>query len=312
MSKKPNNPIPSDPADHSNYVEGQSDDVAGNKDISLDELEAQIKKAKPESVKIEEPEKVEEAIELEPVVEEKLPEEFKGKTEAQLVEMYQNLRKLGDKQTNELGELRKGKKEAEDAVEMAKKYELEKVAKSIVPQMKKWTPEEKQDWLARLGEDPQGTLTKFVIELMKPSLTTTAGTRNKQAEIECEKKYKDAIVPYNEEEVNKILFYYRSSDNRSLFDEHKSGAYEAAYKIYRDKNFDGFAEKRLETKANQAKEAEKIEQEKKKGAFVEPVGPASPKNRGKIVNLKQQIENMEDPDKALEVLEKILPESDRK
>jgi hypothetical protein len=96
-----------------------------------------------------------------------------------------------------------------------------------------------------------------------------------------------------------------------MFKQYKSGAFEAAYNIYRDKNFDGFAEKRLETKANQVKEAEKIEIEKKKGAFVEPVGVASPKNRGKIVNLKQKIENMEDPDKALEVLEKLIPQSDK-
>jgi hypothetical protein len=95
-----------------------------------------------------------------------------------------------------------------------------------------------------------------------------------------------------------------------MFKQYKSGAFEAAYNIYRDKNFDGFAEKRLEDKANQAKEKAKIEAEKKKGAFVEPVGPSTPKKRGKIVNLKQQIEDME-PDKALEVLTKLIPESDR-
>ena len=307
MSKKPNNPIPSDPEDHSNYVEGQSDDVAGNKDISLDELEAQIKKAKPKPVKIEEPKKVEEILEPELVVEEELPEEFKGKTEAQLVEMYQNLRKLGDKQTNELGELRKGKKEAEDAVEMAKKYQLNEIAKTVIPQMKKWTPEEKQNWLAKLGDDPQATLTDFVTELMKPSLTTSADTKNRQAITDLKEKHKDAVVPYSEEEVNKILFY-----NPQMFKQYKSGAFEAAYNIYRDKNFPSFADKLVETKANQAKEEANAETEKKKGAFVEPVGVATPKNRGKIVNLKQQIEDMEDPDKALEVLEKLIPESDRK
>jgi hypothetical protein len=81
--------------------------------------------------------------------------------------------------------------------------------------------------------------------------------------------------------------------------------------MYRDKNFDGFAEKRLEDKANQAKEKAKIEAEKKKGAFVEPIGPATPKKRGKIVNLKQQIEDMEDVDKAVEILEDLLPEIEK-
>jgi len=292
--------------EHKNFKEEIGTETDESVQAELDELENKIA-AKPAPVKtVEEP--VEETVEKveEPV--EEIPEEFREKTPAQLVEMYQNLRLVKDKQITELGDLRKGKKEAEDAVEMAKKYELEKVAKSIVPKMKKWTNEEKQNWLAKLGQDPQSTLTEFVVELMKPSLTTTADTRNKQAVAELKEKYKDAIVPYNENEVAKILFNYRSSDNRSLFDEHKSGAFEAAYSIYRDKNFDGFAEKRLETKANQAKEEAKIEAEKRKGAFVEPAGPASPKNRGKIVNLKDKIEGMEDPEKALEVLEKLLPE----
>ena len=305
MSKKKVNNLEPISEEHKNFEEEIGVETDVSTETELDELEAQIKKAKPKPVKIEEPEKVEEIVE--PVIEEELPEEFKGKTEAQLVEMYQNLRKLGDKQTNELGKLRKGKKEAEDAVEMAKKYQLNEIAKTVIPQMKKWTPEEKQNWLAKLGDDPQATLTDFVTELMKPSLTTSADTKNRQAITDLKEKYKNAVVSYNEEEVNKILFH-----NPQMFKQYKSGAFEAAYNIYRNKNFDGFAEKRLETKANQAKEAEKIEQEKKKGAFVEPVGPASPKNRGKIVNLKQQITNMEDPVKALEVLEKLLPESDRK
>ena len=309
MSKKTNK-SESISEEHKNFEEEIGDETGVNKDISLDELEKKIEEAKPAPVKPEkvttEPELTTEKVE-EPVEKIELPEEFKGKTEAQLVEMYQNLRKLGDKQTNELGDLRKGKKEAEEAVEMAKKYQLEEVAKSVIPQMKKWTPEEKQKWLAKLGEDPQGVLTEFITELMKPSLTTSADTRNRQAIDALKELHKDAVVPYDEDEVAKILFH-----NPQMFKQYKSGAFEQAYNIYRDKNFDGFAEKRLETKANQAKEEEKIEAEKKKGAFVEPIGPATPKNRGKIVNLKQQIEDMEDPEKAVEVLEKLIPESDRK
>lgn len=306
MSKKTNNPEPIS-EEHKNFEEEIGDETGTDKDISLDELEKKIEEAKPAPVKtVEKP--VEEPMEetVEEVVEEELPEEFKGKTQTQLAEMLVNLRKLKDENINELGTLRKGKKEAEDAVEIAKKYQLNEVAKSIIPQMKKWTPGEKQNWLAKLGEDPQGVLTEFVTELMKPSLTTSADTRNKQAITELKEKHKDAVVPYDEDEVAKILFH-----NPNMFKQYKSGAFQEAYNMYRDKNFDGFAEKRLEDKANQAKEKAKIEAEKKKGAFVEPVGVASPKNRGKIVNLKQQIEDME-PDKAIEILEKLIPESDRR
>ena len=297
--------------EHKNFTEEIGTETDESVQTELDELESKIA-AKPAPVKPEkvvtEPEPIiEKVVEpIEEVVEEELPEEFQSKTPAQLVEMYQNLRTLGNKQTDELGDLRKGKKEAEDAVEMAKKYQLNEIAKTVIPQMKKWTPEEKQSWLAKLGEDPQATLTEFVVELMKPSLTTSADTRNKQAIEDLKKKHKDAIVPYDEDEVAKILFY-----NPQMFKQYKSGAFEAAYNIYRDKNFDGFAEKRLETKANQAKEEARIEAEKKKGAFVEPVGPASPEKRGKV-NLKEQIENMEDAEKAVEILEKLLPESDRR
>ena len=296
--------------EHKNFTEEIGTETDESVQTELDELESKIA-AKPapmkEPVKLEEPTvgPVEEVITTEKVVNE-LPDEFKGKTEVELAEMLVNLRKLKDENINELGTLRKGKKEAEDAVEMAKKYQLNEIAKTVIPQMKKWTPEEKQSWLAKLGEDPQATLTEFVVELMKPSLTTSADTRNKQAIEDLKKKHKDAIVPYDEDEVAKILFY-----NPQMFKQYKSGAFEAAYNIYRDKNFDGFAEKRLETKANQAKEEAKIEAEKKKGAFVEPVGPASPEKRGKV-NLKEQIENMEDAEKAVEILEKLLPESDRR
>ena len=286
-----------------NFEEEVGTETDESVQTELDELEKKIADVKPEPVKtVEKP--VEETVEE--VVEEEMPDEFKDKTPAQLVEMYQNLRTLGNKQTDELGDLRKGKKEAESAVEMAKKYQLNEVAKSVIPQMKKWTPEEKQNWLAKLGEDPQATLTEFVTELMKPSLTTSADTKNRQAVDDLKKLHEDAVVPYNEEEVNKILFY-----NPDMWNKYKSGAFEAAYNIYRDKNFDGFAEKRLETKANQAKEEANKEAEKKKGAFVEPIGPASPKKRGKIVNLKEKIEGMEDNDKALKILEKLIPESDR-
>jgi hypothetical protein len=130
--------------------------------------------------------------------------------------------------------------------------------------------------------------------------------RNKQAVTDLKDEHKDAVVPYDEKEVNKILFH-----NPDMWKKYKSGAFEAAYNIYRDKNFDSFADKRLETKASQAiKEAEK-EAEKKKGAFVEPVGVASPQKRGKIVNLKEKLENMEDADKAVEILEGLLPEIDK-
>ena len=295
--------------EHKNFEEEIGDETGENKDISLEELEKKIEEAKPAPVKVEtKPEPVEgiveEVITTETVVNE-LPDEFKGKTQAQLAEMLVNLRKLKDENINELGDLRKGKKEAEEAVEIAKKYQLNEVAKSVIPQMKKWTPEEKQNWLAKLGEDPQGVLTEFVTELMKPSLITSAATKNRQAIDALKELHKDAVVPYDEEEVNKILFH-----NKDMFKKYKSGAFEAAYNIYRDKNFDGFAEKRLETKANQAKEKAKIEAEKKKGAFVEPVGVSSPK-RGKIVNLKQKLEDME-PEKALDILTKLIPESDRR
>lgn len=290
--------------EHKNFEEEIGTETDESVQTELEKLEKEIAEAKPEPVKtVEKP--AEETVEE--VVEEELPDEFKGKTQAELAEMLVNLRKLKDENINELGDLRKGKKEAADAVEMAEKYQLNEVAKSVIPQMKKWTPEEKQAWLAKLGDDPQATLTDFVTELMKPSLTTNADTRNRQAIEDLKKLHEDAIVPYNEKEVNKILFY-----NPDMWKKYKSGAFEAAYNIYRDENFDSFAEKRLETKANQAKEEAKKEAEKKKGAFVEPVGPASPEKRGKIVNLKEKIENMEDAEKAVEILEKLLPESDRR
>lgn len=109
---------------------------------------------------------------------------------------------------------------------------------------------------------------------MSPFLNIQANNKNSMAIEALKKEKKDKIVPYNEDEINKILNSYTDKNGRnSMFDKHGSGAFREAYNIYRDEHFDEFAEKKEKERIEKAEQ--KLDEEKKKRAFTEPQSPSA-------------------------------------
>ena len=276
--KNPKEPVPE---------EGQTGEGAGGEDdfseLSLEEL----KKLAIKAGKISEPEEKpeEEVIEEKPTEEppaeigEEIPEDLLKKSSKELATELHNLRKLEGKHQEEISRLRKLEKEIIERDEKLKEYQINSTKTHILRQVKEMTPEERDKFYEQFSVSPDKALKPYIEKIISPFTIVLAEYRNKMAEDKLIADTKDSIVPYNKEEVNKIL-----SVNLDLFNRYGSGAFREAYNIYRDKNIDRVLRERQEEMTEKAKKEADTELAKKKRAFTEPQGISSAPKSGKPVD----------------------------
>ena len=235
-----------------------------------------------------------------------LPDKLKGKSLEEIAKMYINAEKLGSAHTTELGELRKQKAELATAKELAKKYEIEMSANKVSPSIKKWSPEEVATFIQELGKDPQKAFAELITPYIKPLATSTAQTRNERMEEKLTNDNKDKIVPYDRAEVSQIL-----KAQPELWKEYGTKAIQVAFNIYKENVFDDRMEAK-ETEFNEKLKEQANNKDKEQATHTVGVHPAGKKQSGG--NIKEAIKklNKMDADKAVDILNKILPHSDRK
>jgi len=258
-----------------------TEDYSGLSDEKLEEL---VKKpvSKPEPVT--EPKEGTEAPEPAPT--EELPDDLKGKSPEELAKAYINLRKLQSTQTDELGELRKYKKDNAELDEELKQYGVNSTAQHLVKrEMSKMTDEQKNLFYEKFSENPAEALMPLISEAIKP-ITVKQARSDNEAEINrLIDKTKDGYVPYDRKKINKIIAGFTKENGRNeLFDKHGQGAFEAAYDIYYKQNINKALEasqKEFQEKA--LKEAEEAAS-KKPNTFTEPQGISSASIGGKSTN----------------------------
>ena len=232
-----------------------------------------------------------------------LPDKLKGKTKKEIAEMYMNAEKLGSAHTTELGELRKQKAELATAKELAKKYEIEMSANKVAPKFKKWTKDEVATFIQRLGEDPQTAFADLINPYIKPLANSTAQTRNERMEEKLVTENKEKVVPYDRAEVDKVL-----KANPELWKEYGTKAIQVAFNIYKENVFDA----RMEVKEAEFNEKMKEKANNKdKEQATHMIGVNTAPNKLAGGNMRKAIDKLSkmDPDKALAILNKVLPYS---
>ncbi|MCK4576249.1 hypothetical protein KAU34_07565 [candidate division WOR-3 bacterium] len=235
-----------------------------------------------------------------------LPDKLKGKTKEEIAKMYINAEKLGSTHTAELGELRKQKAELATAKELAKKYEIEMSANKVTPKVKKWTPEEVATFIRRLGEDPQNAFADLIKPYIKPLVETTALTRNERMEEKLITDNKDKVVPYDRAEVNKVL-----KAQPELWKEYGTKAIKIAFNIYKENAFEEKMTAKEKAFTEELNE-KRLNKDKEQATHMIGGAPAGKKTvSGDMKKAINKISKM-DPDKALAILDKILPRSDVK
>jgi len=277
---------------------GQVEEKAGGSEdiskLSLDELtdeqlEKMVKakpKSEPEPVNEPEPKEGDKEPEPAPEPTEELPDDIKGKSPEELAKAYVNLRKLQSTQTDELGELRKYKKENAALDEELKQYGVNSTAQKLVKkEMLKMTDEQKDLFYEKFSENPAEALMPLISEAIKP-ITVRQARADNEAEIKrLEDKAKDGLVPYDRKKINKIIAGFTKENGRNeLFDKHGQGAFEAAYDIYYKQNIGAALEAReKEIREKALKEAEEATRNKV-NTFTEPQGRSSASVGGKSTN----------------------------
>jgi len=218
------------------------------------------KEAEVESESIETPE------------EEEIPDDLKDKSRAELVKILVNLRKLKGRQDQELGELRKFKKQQEELQAQIEEQNLSASAQKIVnAQVKGMTPEERTAFYDKFAEDPEAALLPLIQKAMHPILIQQAKQNNEAVIKKLKETTKDSLVPYDEEGVNKIIASYQKGNRNELFDKYGSEAFQVAYDIYFKQNINSAVEKKL------AEEREKLSKETNANPYVEPQGVSTAK-----------------------------------
>lgn len=232
-----------------------------------------------------------------------LPDKLKGKTLEEIAKMYVNVEKLSSEHTDELGELRKQKAELATAGELAKKYEIEMSANKVTPSIKKWTTEEIAAFIQKLGQDPQSAFASLITPYIKPLTSSAAQTRNERLEDKLIAENKDKIVPYDIAEIDKIL-----KAQPELWKEHGTKAIKIAFNIYKENVFDERMEVK-ETEFNEGLKEKQLNKDKEQDTHIIGVSPAGKKKTGG--DMKEAIKKIGkmEPDKALAILNKILPHS---
>ena len=201
---------------------------------------------------------------------EEVPDDLKDKSQAELVKILVNLRKLKGRQDQELGELRKFKKQQEELQAQMEEQNLSASAQKMVDaQVKGMTPEERTVFYDKFAEDPEAALLPLIQKAMHPILIQQAKQNNEAVVKRLKESTKDSLVPYDEEGVNKIIASYQKGNRNELFDKYGSDAFQVAYDIYFKQNIETAVEKRL------AEEREKLETNA--NPYVEPQGVSTGK-----------------------------------
>lgn len=201
---------------------------------------------------------------------EEVPDDLKDKSQAELVKILVNLRKLKGRQDQELGELRKFKKQQEELQAQMEEQNLSASAQKMVDaQVKGMTPEERTAFYDKFAEDPEAALLPLIQKAMHPILIQQAKQNNEAVVKRLKESTKDSLVPYDEEGVNKIIASYQKGNRNELFDKYGSEAFQVAYDIYFKQNIETAVEKRL------AEEREKLETNA--NPYVEPQGVSTGK-----------------------------------
>jgi len=203
---------------------------------------------------------------------EEVPDDLKDKSQAELVKILVNLRKLKGRQDQELGELRKFKKQQEELQAQMEEQNLSASAQKMVDaQVKGMTPEERTAFYDKFAEDPEAALLPLIQKAMHPILIQQAKQNNEAVVKRLKESTKDSLVPYDEEGVNKIIASYQKGNRNELFDKYGSEAFQVAYDIYFKQNIHSAVEKKL------AEEREKLSKETNANPYVEPQGVSTAK-----------------------------------
>ncbi len=234
--------------------------------MTADELRKKIL-----STQASEPEEAE-SESIETPEEGEIPDDLKDKSQAELVKILVNLRKLKGRQDQELGELRKFKKQQEELQAQMEEQNLSASAQKMVDaQVKGMTPEERIAFYDKFAEDPEAALLPLIQKAMHPILIQQAKQNNEAVVKRLKESTKDSLVPYDEEGVNKIIASYQKGNRNELFDKYGSEAFQVAYDIYFKQNINSAVEKHL------AEEKERIAKEVKANPYVEPQGVSTGK-----------------------------------
>ena len=269
---------------------GVTEDYSGLSDEELNKLAKAPASDEPEPVTEPEP-KPDEVTkepegEPEPAPTDELPKNLKGKSADELAKDYINLRKKLDEQGEEIGDLRKYKKENAVLDEELKQYGIKSTAQNLVKkEMSKMTDEQKNLFYEKFSENPAEALMPLISEAIKPITVKQARSENEAEINRLIDKTKEGYVPYDRKKINKIIAgFTKENGSNELFDKHGQGAFEAAYDIYYKQNIGSALEasqKEFQEKA--LKEAEEAAS-KKVNTFTEPQGVSSASVGGKPTN----------------------------
>lgn len=258
-------------------------------EMTSSELKKEILKAQSEKA-IEPEEETPETIEVpeetpqvkqKEIESEETPEDLKDKSHAELVKILVNLRKLKGQQDQELGELRKFKKQQEEIQARMDEQNLSSSAQKLIrSEIKQMSPEEKQAFYDKFAEDPAGALYPLIQQAIHPIMVHQAKQHNEAVVARLKEATKDSLVPYEEDEINKIIASYNKNGRNELFDQYGSEAFQVAYDQYFKQNIAAAVEKRIQEAAEKARQ-EALEG-RKVNPYVEPQGVSAASKSGKL------------------------------
>lgn len=214
------------PAEDLQEEQGTIEEQTGKnpEEMTAEELREEITRAQATEPQEEKPQKTE-GIET--------PEDLQGKSQDELVKMVVNLRKLKGQQDQELGELRKFKKQQEELQKQMEEQNLSASAQRMInAEVRGMTPEERTAFYDKFAEDPESALLPIIQKAMHPILIQQAKQNNETVVKRLKESTKDSLVPYDEEGVNKIIASYNKNGRNELFDKYDSDAFQEAYDIY--------------------------------------------------------------------------------
>jgi len=227
------------PAEDLQEEQGTIEEQTGKnpEEMTAEELREEITRAQATEPQEEKPQKTE-RIET--------PEDLQGKSQDELVKMVVNLRKLKGQQDQELGELRKFKKQQEELQKQMEEQNLSASAQRMInAEVRGMTPEERTAFYDKFAEDPESALLPIIQKAMHPILIQQAKQNNEAVVKRLKESTKDSLVPYDEEGVNKIIASYNKNGRNELFDKYGSDAFQVAYDIYFKQNINAAVERKL-------------------------------------------------------------------
>jgi len=227
------------PAEDLQEEQGTIEEQTGKnpEEMTAEELREEITRAQATEPQEEKPQKTE-RIET--------PEDLQGKSQDELVKMVVNLRKLKGQQDQELGELRKFKKQQEELQKQMEEQNLRASAQRMInAEVRGMTPEERTAFYDKFAEDPESALLPIIQKAMHPILIQQAKQNNEAVVKRLKESTKDSLVPYDEEGVNKIIASYNKNGRNELFDKYGSDAFQVAYDIYFKQNINAAVERKL-------------------------------------------------------------------